>query len=211
MLPTGLALHCEDERGAVMRMSGFWVAGVVGAMAAAEPGLAQSGSGAQRACAAVCLRLYPDATSQDYPYCLQVKCGIYYEDPAAPKTSEPRAGWGAGVTEDGQARYAGFSTQTRATSIYYLCDASGASSLSLSGSSAQPGVLTFSIDLEGYQIDFKENNGALYAYAPMDAAVMRAMMIGSRVEVYDSARALVAAFSLRGAAKAIGEARKGCE
>jgi len=194
-----------------MRMFGFWMAGAIIGLALATPIVAQSDAAAQRVCAAGCLRLYPDAASQDYPYCLQVKCGIYYADPATPKASASRAGWGAGVTADGKAHYAGFSTQTRATSIYYLCDGSGASSLSLSGSSAQPGILTVSIDHESYQLDFKYENGALYAYAPMDSAVMQALIIGSRVEVYNRARVLVVDFSLRGAAKAIREARKGCD
>lgn len=181
------------------------------AVALATPLWAQSVDGSQRACAAGCLRLYPDTTTQDYPYCLQVKCGIYYEEPAAPKATASRAGWGAGVTADGQARYAGFSNETRTTSIYYVCDAAGASSLSLSGTSARPGIMTVSIDREGYQLDFQAKDGALYAYAPMDAAVMRALLIGSRIDVFDAARMPVVSFSLRGAANAVREARQGCD
>jgi hypothetical protein len=167
----------------------------------------------QRACAALCLSSSPGPTSPEYPYCLQVKCGVYYEDPAANSAAptRARAGWGAGVTADGAVHYAGLSDESLSQSIYYICDRAGASSISLSGGTVQPGILAVSIDLERYQLDFQAKDGALYAYAPMDSAVMAAFLRGSRLELYNEARELLAAFSLRGAARAIQEARQGCQ
>jgi hypothetical protein len=167
----------------------------------------------QRACAALCLSTSPGPTSPEYPYCLQVKCGVYYEDPAANSAAptRARAGWGAGVTADGTVHYAGLSDESLTQSIYYICDKAGASSISLSGGDVQPGILAVSIDLERYQLDFQAKDGALYAYAPMDSAVMVALMRGSRLELYNEARELLAGFSLRGASRAIQEARQGCQ
>jgi hypothetical protein len=197
-----------------MRLVRHLISGLIGAgLLTVLSGTAQAQTDAAnpRACAATCLRDNPDASSQEYNYCLQVKCGIYYEAPAEEKAAPSRSGWGAGTTADGLAHYAGFSNESRTTSIYYVCDKGGASSLSLAGTTAQPGVMTVSVDREGYQLDFQAKDGALYAYAPMDAAVMKAVMIGSRIEVFDSARTLIVTFSLRNAARSIGEARKGCD
>jgi hypothetical protein len=200
----------EGKKMQIFDMVKITVAGIGMASALAFAATAQVNPLNQRACAAGCLANSPGAASSEYSYCLQVKCGVYYEEQSTAKAAPTRSGWGVGVTSDGGGRFAGFSNETQTKSIYYVCDRNGASSISLTGSAAAPGLVAVSIDRERYELDFQPKDGALYAYAPIDSAVMQAFLRGSNLELYTQTRELIDSFSLRGAAKAITKAREGC-
>jgi hypothetical protein len=183
---------------------------LAGADAAAQ--VADDPMEAQR-CIWRCLANSPGVSSPEYYSCVAQYCdGTEQGGSSVPATS-PRATvpamaprWNAGVTSDGQRRYAGVIDPMRETTFYVLCAPDGKLSFALFGPEGDSSMMVVRIDDGLYSLNFLAGGNGYYAALGPNAVELAALRAAARLTVSNAAGWPLFSVALNGAREAIAAA-----